>query len=132
MVNGSLSPGFIGKRRAGQDERDFVARLEILRAANDLAFARAVVDLAERKFVRTRMLVARDDLRHDDAVERAGNLLHALDFEAEHGEPLDRLLDGPIEINVLLEPVQGDFHRQKTEAKHRRDPARLPSQFSLS
>ena len=76
-----------------------------MRAANDLAFARAVVDATERKFVRARMFVARDDLRHDDAIECAGDFLHALDFEAEHGEPFDRLFDGPVENNVLLEPV---------------------------
>ena len=35
------------QRRAGQDERHFVARLEILRAADDLAFARAIVDAAD-------------------------------------------------------------------------------------
>src|SRR5450631_3694454 len=56
------------------------------------------------------MFVARDDLRHDDAVERAGNFLHAFDFEAEHGEPLGQFLGRPVEINVLFEPVKGDFH----------------------
>ena len=56
------------------------------------------------------MLVAREDLRHDDALELAGELLHALDFEAEHGEPLGQFLGRPVEIHVLLEPVERDFH----------------------
>ena len=50
------------QRRAGQDERHLVTRLEILRAAHDLAFARAVVDAADGEFVGVGMLVARDDL----------------------------------------------------------------------
>ena len=105
-----LVAGFQRQRRAGQDERHFVAGLEILRAADDLAFARAVVDAAEGELVRAGMLVAGDDLRHDDAVERAGELLHALDFEAKHGEALGQLGGRPVEINVLFEPVKGDFH----------------------
>jgi hypothetical protein len=68
--------------RAGQDERHLVAGLEILRAADDLAFARAVMDAAERELVGVRMLVARDDLGDDDAGKFAAEFLDALDFEA--------------------------------------------------
>jgi hypothetical protein len=82
MVNGSLSPGLHRQRRAGQDQRHLVAGLEILRAANDLALARAVVHAADGKLVGVRMLVARDDLGHDHAVKIAAELLHALDLEA--------------------------------------------------
>ena len=88
MAERFLLAGLGQQRRAGQDERHLVACLEILRAADDLSFTRAVVHAADGELVGVRMLVARDDLRHDDAVERAGNFLHALDFEAEHGEPL--------------------------------------------
>ena len=56
------------------------------------------------------MLVAREDLRHDDALELAADFLHALDLEAEHGQPLGQFLRRPVEINVLFEPVKGDFH----------------------
>jgi hypothetical protein len=101
-------------RRAGwQDERHLVARLEILRAADDLPLARAVIHAAERELVGVGMLVAGDDLRDHDAVERGGNLLHALDLQAEHGEPLGQLLGRPVEIHVLFEPVKGDFHLPK-------------------
>ncbi len=86
---------------AGQNQRDLVAGLEILRAANDLPFALAIVDAAEGKFVGIGMFVAGDDLGDDDAVKFAAEFLHALDFEAEHGEPFGQLFGRPVEINVL-------------------------------
>ena len=56
------------------------------------------------------MLVLGDDLGDDDAVEFAAGFMDALDFEAEHGKPLGQLFRRPVEINVLFEPVKGDFH----------------------
>jgi len=56
------------------------------------------------------MLVARDDLGDDDAFKLAAEFLHALDLEAEHGEPLGQFPGGPVEIDVVFEPVKGDFH----------------------
>ena len=50
--------------------------------------------------------------RDDDAFELAGDFLNAFDFESEHGEPLGQFLRRPVEINVLFEPVKGDFHAQ--------------------
>jgi hypothetical protein len=85
----------------------------ILRAANDGALAGAVVDAAHGQFVRAGHGVAREDLRGDDAGEFAAELLDALDFQAEHGEPLGQFLGRPVEINVLFEPVKGDFHFKK-------------------
>ena len=55
-------------------------------------------------------LSLREDLGDDDAFELAADFLDALDFEAEHGEPLGQFLGRPVEINVLFEPVKGDFH----------------------
>ena len=110
MTNGSLSPGFSGSGEVGQDERDLVAGLVVLRAANDGALALAVVDLADGELVRAGHVIVREDLGDDDAVEFAAGFVDALDFEAEHGEPLGQLLGRPVEINVLFEPVKGDFH----------------------
>src|SRR5688572_16913864 len=97
MVNGSLSPGFIGSDAPG-------------RMSGTLSPANAGVDAAKCQLVGVRMVVARDDLRHDDALELAAKLLHALDFEAEHGEALGQFLGRPGEINVLLEPVERYLH----------------------
>jgi hypothetical protein len=81
-----------------------------MRAANDDALALAVVDLADGELVRAGHGVAREDLGDDDAVELAAGFVDALDFEAEHGEPLRQLFGRPVEINVLFEPVKGEFH----------------------
>jgi hypothetical protein len=85
IVNGA-SPSRSGQRRPGQHQRDFVAGLEVLRAAHDLAFALAVIDAADGELVGIRMLVAGDDLRDDHAFEFAAELLDPLDLEAEQGE----------------------------------------------
>ena len=39
--------------------------------------------------------------------------MHAFDFDAEHGEPFGQFLRRPIEIDVLLEPIESDFHERK-------------------
>ena len=55
-----------GQLRAGQGERRLVAVLEIFRAADDLAHAVAVVDLADAQAVGVRMRHGRKDLPDDD------------------------------------------------------------------
>ena len=60
-----------GKSMAWQNERHFVAGFEIVRAADNLAFAFAVIDPAEQKLVRIGMFVAGQDLGHDNAFELA-------------------------------------------------------------
>ena len=102
--------GLAGQGVAGQNQRNLVAGLEILRAANDLALAAAVVDAAEGKFVGIGMFVAGEDLGDDDAVQFAADFLHALDFEAEQGETPGQFFGGPVEMDVLPEPVESDFH----------------------
>ena len=100
-----------GQRVVGQDERDFVAHLVILRTANDGALGPAVIDFADRELVRAGHFVPGEDLGDDDAFEFAGEPLHPFDFEPEHRESLGQFLRRPIEINVLFEPVERDFHR---------------------
>ena len=104
----------LGRQRvAGQNKGNLVAGLEILRAANDLPFAVAVVDAAEGELVRVGMFVAREDLCDDDAVQFAAYFFHALDFEAEQGEPLGQFVRGPVKMDVLAEPVKRDFHAER-------------------
>jgi hypothetical protein len=94
---------------AGKDQRHFIAGLEILGAADNLPFSAAILDAAERKFVGVGMLVAGKDLGDDDAVEFAAAFIDALDFQAEHGQALGKFLRVPGKIDVLFEPVEGDF-----------------------
>jgi hypothetical protein len=82
----------------------------VRRAADDGALALAIGDAVDGKLIRAGDLVFGEHLPDDDALELTAEPLHALDFEAEHGEPLREFLGRPIEINVLLEPVKGDFH----------------------
>ena len=77
-----------GQAVARQDERHLVAGLEVLRAADDLALALAVVDPADGELVGVGVLVLGDDLGDDDAVEFAAELLDAFDLDAEHRQPL--------------------------------------------
>ena len=91
MVTGGW-PGLAGRVLAGQNQRHFVAGLEILRAANNLPLAVSVVDAAEGQLVGVGMFVAGDDLGDDDAVEFAAEFLHTLDFQAEHGQALRPVL----------------------------------------
>ena len=106
-----LVAGLQRQREVRQDERDFVAGFVVLRAANDDAFAFAIVDFADGELVRAGHRVAREDLGDDDAFELAADFVDAFGFEAEHGEPFGQFLGRPVEINVLFEPVEGDFHR---------------------
>src|SRR5882762_1288468 len=80
------------QRSSRQDKRHLVAGFEILRATYDLALALAVIDAADGELVRIGMLVARDDLRHHDAVEFTSDLVDAFDLKAEHREPLAEFL----------------------------------------
>jgi hypothetical protein len=87
-----------GQLRAGQGERDFVADLVVLRAADDLARAGAVVDLADAEAVGVRMRRGGKNLRDDDV-----GALHAgdgdvLDLGAGEGEPVEHLRHGNGEV----------------------------------
>ena len=83
----------------------------ILRAANNCAFSFTVVHLANREFIRGGYFVFGEDLGDDDAFEFSCDFLDAFNFEAEHGQALRQLLGRRIEIHVLLEPIECDFHR---------------------
>jgi hypothetical protein len=49
-------------------------------------------------------------LGDDNTFKLAANFVDAFGFEAEHGEPFGQFLGRLVEINVLFEPVEGDFH----------------------
>src|SRR5262245_47632139 len=59
------------------------------------------------------MLVARDHLRDDYPFEFATNLIDGFDFDSEHGQTLGELFGRPIEIDVLLQPIQCNFHTRR-------------------
>jgi hypothetical protein len=107
-----------GELRAGQRERGLVAVLVILRAADDLARAGAVVDLADAEAVRVRMRRGGENLRDDDV-----GTLHAgdgdvLDLGAGQGEPVEHLRHGNGEIEIMAEPAEREFHNEKGRGEY--------------
>ena len=57
------------------------------------------------------MLIAGDHLPYYDALEGAAGLLDAFHLHTQHGDALAQFLNGPVEVDVFLEPVISDFHR---------------------
>ena len=79
---------------ARQSERNFVADLVVLRAANNLArLTAAVIDLANAQPIRVRMLRRRRDLRDDYVVEIRPALCDPFDFDPGESEQFGQLLD---------------------------------------
>ena len=101
-----------GQSCAGEGERDFVARFEVLRAANDLArAAAAVIDLADAEFVGIWVLLKGLDLSDDDLVGSDALLLNAFHLDAREGQEVGELRRGvSAEVEMGLEPVEGDLH----------------------
>ena len=98
------------KRASRQNERNLVACLEILGTTDNLPFTDAISDPAHRQLVGVGMFVAGNDLGHDDTLEIASNLLDSFDFNPEERQTFREFLDGPIEVHILLEPIDRDFH----------------------
>ena len=75
------------QHRAHGGDRHFQAGTAVWRAADDVEQAiAAYVNLGDAQFVGVRVLTALDHLAHDDAVKRAGNRIHAVHFQAGHGD----------------------------------------------
>jgi hypothetical protein len=54
-----------------------------------------------------------ENLAHNDFLKLATNLDHTLDFNPHHGQTLSQFFRGPGKINIFLQPVQSNFHKQK-------------------
>ena len=101
-----------GEFGAGEGDGDFVADLEVLGAADDLAVgALADVDLADGEFFGVGVLDGVFDLTDDDEVGVDAFLLDAFDFDAGEGEEVGELGDCVVaEVDVGGEPGEGDLH----------------------
>ena len=105
--------GLQGQRGSRKNERNLISRLEVLRTANDLAFALAIGDPTDGELVGVGMFVAGEDLSHNHAVELAGQAHNAFDLETQQRETLGEFFRGPVEVHIIAEPVEGHFHGQK-------------------
>ena len=105
--------GLQGQRGSRKNERNLISRLEVLRTANDLAFALSIGDPTDGEFVGVGMFVAGEDLGHNHAVELAGQAHNAFNLETQQRETLGEFFRGPVEVHIIAEPVEGHFHGQK-------------------
>src|SRR2546421_7661457 len=62
------------------------------------------------------MFISRNDLRDDNARKLAAKRMNAFDFHPKHRQSLGKLFRRPIEIHVLLEPVERDLHSAQANA----------------
>ena len=102
--------------RAGQGERHFVADLVVLRAADDLARGRTVVDLADAEAVGVGVLRGGKNLRDDDVGALHAGDGNVLDLGAGEGEPVEHLRHGNGEVEIMAEPAKREFHGRKRES----------------
>ena len=92
-------------------ERRHQARPRIRRPAHDLQHGAVTgVDLADLQLVGFRMLRAVDDARDDHAVQRVAKHGHRFDFEANGGERRREFVARSRGLDVLAQPVFGEFH----------------------
>ena len=98
---------------ARKSDENAIARVAIVRAANDGLHAarRPHIDGANRKLVGVGMLRPGEDFANDHMIEfrRAGGN-HAFHLKAEKRDRPRNFIDGSIELNVIAEPVEGEFH----------------------
>ena len=98
--------------RADGGERRDQARTRVRRTADDLLqTTHAGIDLTDLQAVGFRMFGAFDDPRHDHAVERCAEDRQFFDFETDGGERRREFVARSIGLDVLAQPVFGEFHQ---------------------
>ena len=104
-----------GQNGAWERERHFIARFEVLCAADDLARgAGTVIDFADAELVGIRMLLERLNLRDDDFVGGNTAFLDPFNFDTGEGEEIGELRNGVgAQIEMGAEPGEGDLHDWK-------------------
>ena len=106
-----------GEHGAGERDGHAVADVAVGRAADDGAHAAmggTDIDGANGELVGVGVFVAREDVADDDVVERGGaGADDLLDLEAEEGDRARNVIGRNTgEIDVGLEPGEGNFHRK--------------------
>ncbi len=100
-----------GNVGAGRREDADHAGPGVRRAADDLDIrAVAGIDDADAETIGIRMRLGRDHPGDAEGREIPGQVLDALDLEADHGQPLGDAVDGGDGVEVLFQPGQGEFH----------------------
>ena len=104
--------GYPGSRNMGPRGRENANQPGpgVGRAANDLDGFGAVVHPADRELVRVRVLFRFDNPADDKILQAPGAVMDPIDFEADHGQPLDHVIQGGFRIQMFLEPTKGELH----------------------
>jgi len=103
-----------GQNGAGQRHGNSIADGVILRATDDCLYSQNLSerDRANRQLVGVGMLVARENLAHDDVGQlwRTG-ADDVFDFKAEEGDSAADFVGRAFQGDVVAEPVERNFHR---------------------
>src|SRR5688572_1444938 len=67
------------------------------------------------------MFFAAENFSDDHIIKFAGLLLNSFNLDPEHGQALRQFLWGPGEIDVILQPIQRDFHGAKLKLPEETD-----------
>jgi hypothetical protein len=70
------------------------------------------VDFTDGKFVGVGVFVAGQNFGNDDTFELTGETDNILHLNSHHGEAFHGFFYGPVEVDVLFEPISGNFHEQ--------------------
>ena len=102
-----IAAGHIG---AGGTEHADQPRARIGGAADDLHRAVAGIDGEDLQLVRLRMALGGEDFCDAECGKLLAGILDAFDLEADAGERLDDLIERGGRVEMLAEPVEGEFH----------------------
>ena len=97
-------------RAFGREDR-LDAGAGVGRAADDLEHAVPRLDGAQAQPIGVRVLLGLADIADAERGQLGARIGHALDLEAQHGEPLAERVERRVGLEMLLEPWQGELHR---------------------
>lgn len=97
-----VEAGDIGPRRAEHADQPGAG---IGRAAHDLHRAVTGIDRQDLQLIRLRMPLGRQDARDAERLKRLTRIMHALDLQADTGQPLDDGVEVGIGVQMALQPA---------------------------
>ncbi len=118
-VPGMIAPG--RREDAGH------AGAGIGRAADDLHLRSVTgIDHADAQAIGVGMLLGGDDPNDTERRVLLRRIVHGLDLEADHGQPVDDAIERRRGIEMLLEPGEGELHDDSPPASVGRSSGRKP------
>ena len=113
-LNGGVEAGNIV---AGLGHHDLDPRAGIGCPADDLLLTLVSLDRAHAQAVGVGMLLRRLDIADAEGAEAIGRIVHALNLQPQIGQRIKDFIEGRLGIEVILQPVQGEFHMRLPMSK---------------